>query len=173
MSKLVAWAERIVSPPIKIIHIIGCTVLFLLIFLTVSDVVGRYLAGRVPGFQPVPGTFELTEFSLVAIVFASIGYTQLLKGHISIDALTNLFPQRARAVIDTVNCLLSLAVVALVAWQSVLFAVRLYHGHDVSGTLGIPIYPFALLVAFGSLVFCMAMLVSFLRSLAKAVQHGA
>ncbi len=173
MDKVIAWVERYVFPPIKIVHKFGYWVLFVLMFLTVADVIGRYLSNRVPGFQPVPGTFELTEFALAVIVFASIGYTQVRGEHISIDVLTSRFPARVQAVLNSIMYLLCIAGFVLIAWQSLVYAGRLFEGRNISGVLSIPQYPFLIVVAIGSLIYCLALSVSFLKSLAKAVKHGA
>ncbi|MCR4392973.1 MAG: TRAP transporter small permease [Dehalococcoidales bacterium] len=170
MSKIVTWAERFLSPPIKIIHIIGYCVLFVLIFLTVADITGRKLAGVVSFMNPVPGTFELTEYALIVIVFASIGYTQLRGEHISIDVVTSHFPKRVQAILDCIMYLASIAMFALVAWQSFVYAGRLQAGNNVSAVLKIPQYPFAIIVAVGSIIYCLAVLFSFLVSLARAIK---
>ena len=60
-------------------------------FLTVGDVVGRYLVGIIPGLGPIPGSFELTEFMLAVIVLTAIGHTQMKDEHISIDLLVEKF----------------------------------------------------------------------------------
>jgi TRAP-type transport system small permease protein len=172
MSKTNTWVERYVFPPIRAIHKFGYYILFLLMFLTVGDIIGRYLAGKVPGFQPIPGTFELTEFSLAVIVFASIGYTELRKEHIRIDVLTARFPKKVQAWLDVVIYLMMIIMFSLVAWQSILYAGRLINGHDVSGVLSIPVYPFLIVVAIGSIIYTLALVVSLIQSFAKAVQHG-
>lgn len=173
MDKVIAWVERFVFPPIKIVHKFGYWVLFVLMFLTVGDVIGRYLAGKIPGFSPIPGTFELTEFALVVVVFAAIGYTQVCGEHISIDVLTSHFPKRVQAILNSIMYLLCIGGFALIAWQSLVYAGRLIEGHNISGTLSIPVYPFLIIVAIGSIIYCLALLVSFLKNLAKAVKRGA
>jgi TRAP-type C4-dicarboxylate transport system permease small subunit len=173
MNKIVAWAERYLFPPIKILHMIGYFVLFGLMFLTVGDVFGRKLAGSVSFMNPIPGTFELTEYALIVIVFFSLGYTQVKGEHISIDIITSRFPKRGQAIIDSIMSLVGLVMFSLVAWQGMVYAGRLFAGHNVSGTLSIPQAPFAIVVAAGSIVYCLAMLVGFLSNLSKAVKHVA
>jgi TRAP-type C4-dicarboxylate transport system permease small subunit len=170
MSKVIAWAERFLFPPIKIVHMGGYFILFILMFLTVGDIIGRKLAGTVSFMNPIPGTFEMTEYALIVIVFASIGYTQLRGEHISIDVITSHLPKRAQAILDCIMYLASAAMFALVAWQSFVYAGRLHAGHNVSAVLSIPQYPFAIIVAIGSIIYCLAVLVSFLVNLAKAVK---
>jgi TRAP-type C4-dicarboxylate transport system permease small subunit len=173
MNKIVTWAEKYLFPPIKILHIIGYFVLFALMFLTVGDVIGRKLSGSVSFMSPIPGTFELTEFALIIIVFFSLGYTQVKGEHISIDIITSKFPKRGQAILDSIMSLLSLVMFGLVAWQGIVYAGRLIEGQNISGVLSIPQAPFAFVVAAGSIVYCLAMLVALLNNLSKAVKHVA
>ncbi|RLC72698.1 MAG: TRAP transporter small permease [Chloroflexi bacterium] len=146
------------------VHKAGLVSLFAMMVLTVGDVVGRYFFTK-----PILGTFELTEFMLAVLVFCSLGYTQVRKGHISIDVVVSRLPSRAQAIIDTLTYLGSLGLFSLVTWQSIINAIRLWRGHNVSGILGVPIYPFLIVVAVGSFLFCLALVIDFLNSLSKAM----
>lgn len=170
-DRIARLVERFASPPNYWLHRVAMLFLLLLMFLTVGDVIGRYLVGRLPIFQPIPGTFELTEFLLVIIVLSAIGYGQVKGEHISIDVLVSRFSPRVRAIIDSINYLLMLAIFALVTWQSIGYAQRLFASNDVSGVLRLPVYPFVIVVAIGSFTFCLAMLASLLRSLDKVVRN--
>lgn len=166
LDKIAHWVERFASPLNGVVHKVGLAVLFLMMILTVGDVVGRYFFNN-----PISGTFELTTLMLALVVFFSIGYTQLRRGHISIDVLVSRFSPRAQAIIDSITCLFALVLFSLVTWQSVRYASRLFAGHDVSGILSLPIYPFVIAVAFASLLFCLVLLVNLLSSLANVVKH--
>jgi TRAP-type transport system small permease protein len=165
------WVERVASLPNKGLHWVAMVVLLLLMFLTVADVVGRYLVGIIPGFGPVPGSFELTEFMLAVIVLAAIGHTQMKRGHISIDIVISHFPPRVQAIMDTVTDFVTLAMFALVTWRTIKYAQLLYESNDVSGVLRLPVYPFLVVTSIGCFMFCLAMLSSFLKSLKKAVKN--
>jgi TRAP-type C4-dicarboxylate transport system permease small subunit len=171
IDSAVKWVERVVSVPNKGLHWVSMVVLFLLMFLTVGDVVGRYLVGYIPGLGPIPGSFELTEFMLAVIVLTAIGHTQVKEGHISIDLVVGRFSPRVRAIIDTVTNFLSLAMFALVTWRTITYAQLLYESNDVSGVLRLPVYPFLVVAAIGSFMFCLAMLSSFLHSLRRTVKN--
>lgn len=171
IDSAVKWVERVASPLNKGLHWVAMVLLLLLMFLTVGDVVGRYLVGFIPGVGPVPGSFELTEFMLAVIVLTAIGHTQMKGGHISIDLVVSKFSSRARAIIDAVTNLLSLVMFALVTWQTIKYAQLLFESHDVSGVLRLPVYPFLVVAAIGTFMFCLAMLLSFLLSLKKAVRN--
>ena len=171
MDPIAQWVERVTSPPSRWLHWIAMVVLLLLMFMTVGDVVGRYMVGIIPGFGPIPGTFELTEFMLAIAVLTAIGYTQVQREHISIDLVINKFPPRVRAIIDSITDFLSLAIFVLVTWQTIKYARLLYTSHDVSAVLRLPVYPFLIVAAVGSFVFCLAMLSTFLFSLKKAIKN--
>lgn len=166
LDRTARWAERLVFPLNRIVHKVGLAILMMLMLLTVGDVAGRYLFGR-----PIPGTFELTQFMLALIVFCSIGFTQVCKAHISIDVMVSRFSPRARAIIDSVTCLLSLGLFSVVTWQSAVHAVRTWRAGEVAGVLPLPIYPFVFAVALGSLLFCLVLAVNLLTSMASVVKH--
>jgi TRAP-type C4-dicarboxylate transport system permease small subunit len=170
IDPVVKWVERVTSPPNKWLHWVAMVVLLLLMFLTVGDVVGRYMVGSIPGFGPIPGSFELTEFMLAIIVLTAVGYTQVKGEHISIDIFITKLSPRVQAIIDSVTNFLSLTMFALVTWQTIKYAQLLYESHDVSGVLRLPVYPFLIVVAIGSFMFCLAMLSSFFQTLKKAVK---
>lgn len=171
LDKAAHWVERYVFPLNGLVRKLALVILLLMMFLTVGDVVGRYLVGRLPFFQPIPGTYELTEFMLVIMVFTALGYAQIRKDHITIDALVSRFSIRTQSVIDSITYLFSLALFSLVTWQSAVFAYRLFLERDVSGILMVPIYPFVIVVAIGSFLFCLVLLLNLLSSFAKAVKH--
>src|SRR3989304_9160683 len=108
IDSAVKWCERVASPLNKALHWVAMVVLLLLMFLTVGDVVGRYLVGFIPGVGPIPGSFELTEFMLAVIVLTAIGHTQMKGGHISIDLVVERFSRRNQAIIDTITNFLRL-----------------------------------------------------------------
>ena len=171
IDSVVNWVERVASLPNKGLHWVAMVVLLLLMFLTVADVVGRYLVGIIPGFGPVPGSFELTEFMLAVIVLTAIGHTQMKRGHISIDILVSRFSPRVQAILDTVTDFVTLAMFALVTWRTIKYAQLLYESNDVSGVLRLPVYPFLFVASIGTFMFCLAMLSSLLQSLKKAVKN--
>jgi TRAP-type C4-dicarboxylate transport system permease small subunit len=171
IDSAVKWVERVAAVPNKGLHWVSMVVLFLLMFLTVGDVVGRYLVGIIPGLGPISGSFELTEFMLAVIVLTAIGHTQMKDGHISIDILIAKFSPRVQAIIDSVTHFVSLVMFALVTWRTINYAQLLYESHDVSGVLRLPVYPFLVVAAIGSFMFCLSMLSSFLQSLRKAIKN--
>jgi TRAP-type C4-dicarboxylate transport system permease small subunit len=171
IDSAVEWVEKVVSVPNKALHWVSMVVLASLMLLTVGDVVGRYLVGIIPGFGPISGSFELTEFMLAVIVLTAIGHTQMKDEHISIDLIIERFSPKVRAVIDTVTNFLSLAMFAVVTWRTITYARLLYESNDVSGVLRLPVYPFLVVASIGTFMFSLAMLSTVLRSLKKVIRN--
>lgn len=165
LDKAAHRVERLASPLNNVVHKIGLAILLLLMFLTVGDVVGRRFF-----LSPISGTFELTEFMLALVVFLSLGYTQVRKGHISIDVMVSRFSPRTQAIIDSVTYFVSLGLFSLVTWQLAIHANRLLEGHNVSGVLSLPVFPFVIAVAVGSFLYCLVLLVDLLSSMARVVK---
>jgi TRAP-type transport system small permease protein len=170
LDRIIYWAERVTFPLNKWLSYLAMVVVFIMMLLTVADVIGRKFVGIIPGSQPVPGAYELTEFMLVVTVFAAIGYAQFHDEHISINVLTSRFPKRVQDILDTVIYLISLVLSCLVTYRSVVYAQRIIEQGDVSGVLQIPLYPFVFVVAAGMFMFSLALLVNVIKSLAKAVK---
>lgn len=165
LDRTTRWAERLAFPLNRIVHKVGLAILMMLMLLTTGDVVGRFFG------QPIPGTFELTEFMLVLVVFFSIGYTQICKGHVSIDVVVARFSPRIQAIIDSGTYLLSLGIGSLLTWQAAVHAVRVWRAGGLAGVLPLPVYPFVFAVALGFLLFCLVLVVNLLTLVAVVAKH--
>ena len=64
-------------------------------FLGVADIVGTQVL-----LIPVPGPRELTESTMVLIVFGALAYAQIRRAHIRVELLYLNMPPRVRAVMD-------------------------------------------------------------------------
>jgi TRAP-type C4-dicarboxylate transport system permease small subunit len=135
---------------------LGSTALVLLMFLTVADVVGRYLFNR-----PVPGTFELTEMIMVPIVFLALGLAQHHNEHISLDLAYNYFSsplkKGARVIVALVNLVIALAV----TWQLYEYSARMRDGDYTTAVLQVPIHPFVILALAGVASYLLAIMCDF------------
>lgn len=171
LEKINHWAEKFIYPFNKYLSYFGMVLVFVMMLLTVVDVVGRKFVGVIPGFQPVPGSYELTEFFMVVLIFTALGYAQIKGDHISIDILTSRFPVRTRSILDTIIYLGSTAIAVIVGIRGFVHAERLVQQGDYTAVLHIPIYPLLYLIGVGMMIFAMALLLSALQSLTKAVKH--
>jgi len=134
--------------------------------LTVADIAGRYLLNR-----PVPGTFELTEMSMVVIVFLALGLAQHDKEHIALDIVYNYFSPGLKRSVDWFVDLVNLIVVGAVVWQLWAYSERMADGNYTTAVLQLPIYPFVLIAIAGAFAYLLAILAEFGKSNPK--DHGA
>lgn len=129
-----------------------------MIFLTCANILLRIV------WKPVSGTFELMGyFGAVATAFA-LAYTQLNKGHIAVDVLSQRFSPGMQRVLGGVNALMGTVFFALVTWRIAAYATVLRKSGEVTETLRIPYYPFTYGVALGCGVLSLIFLVEFVRS---------
>lgn len=133
----------------------------LMMFVTVADVTARFL------YQPIPGIFELTRYSLAVIVFTSLGWSQIYKVHIAIDLFVSRFSALWQNIIDVFNYFLASVTFFLAFWQMSVYAGRLMNTGVVTTVLRVHIYPFVIISAVGVLFFAFVLLLDFITAVRK------
>lgn len=119
-----------------------------MLVLTVADIAGRTLFNN-----PVPGTVEVTALILVVVVFLGMGYSEDLGDHITVDLLYVRVGKRFKAVLDVFANILSIIVIGLMSFQIYHFALRQRDSGAETPVLQWPIWPFAIIAAFGTLLY--------------------
>ncbi|WP_368184516.1 TRAP transporter small permease [Aestuariibius sp. HNIBRBA575] len=132
-------------------------ILFSLILVTCTDVVGRYLFDR-----PLKGAFEITEILLAALVFAALPLTTERKEHIEVDLLNVVLSARMTRFMSAFAGLFSAALLATLAWRLASHALKAAHDGATTNALEIPLAPFGFLAAFSCLI---SAFIAFLRGL--------
>ena len=106
-------------------------------FLGVADVVGTQVLN-----VAVPGPRELTESTMVLIVFGALAYAQLRRAHIRVEIAYLAAGPRMRAAMDVVTDVAAIAFFALLMWQGLLEAqYSLQIGESTSGLIRFPLWP--------------------------------
>ena len=136
---------------------LGGIVLFLMMMLTVVDVILRIFS------KPLIGTYELVAVAGAIVVGFAIPQTSLDKGHIFVDFLIENRAEAVKKAFSVFTRLSGIALFALLAWNLFLKANHLYKAGDVSLTLQIPYYPAAYGLAFCCLVECFVLLVDMIQ----------
>lgn len=106
---LVERFERAVSP---VLGAVAAAVLFALMVLTCTDVIGRYFLA-----QPVYGAFEITEMLLAALIFAGLPLVTLRNEHITVDVLDAVTPEWVYRIQHLVACVLGAVSTGYLAWR--------------------------------------------------------
>jgi len=143
----------------------GAGVLALMMFLTMTDVVLRYIFG-----SPIIGAYEVMEYMMAIIIPFGIVYCAHERGHVSVDVLFDLLSQRIQTILNCITSLVVLGLFLLVAWQNTLLIIETYEERLTSSVLYIPTYPFVIAVALGFAALCLVLLIDFLNFLMEAVQ---
>ena len=140
---------------------LGAFALFFIMCLTAADVLGRYIFNR-----PITGTFELTEFLVLILIFSFLAHAQANKAHVTVDLILSRFPKTIRVFVNFFNHAMSLALMILITWIGARRALELKEVAEASPNLGIPTYPFAFFLVLGCVVMC----IEYIRDLIGAVK---
>ena len=135
--------------------------------LTVSDVAGRYLLNN-----PVPGAYEVIEFTMASLIFLALAYALYQGTHVRVKLLISRFPEASQAIIGSVTSLIGAGMFALMAWQTWSKAWDMRSGGELTPTLSVPLYPFVFVAFLGSTMLCLELLVEFSHFLSKAVKRS-
>jgi TRAP-type C4-dicarboxylate transport system permease small subunit len=144
----------------------GAAALIILVLTTFVNVLGRYLLRK-----PLTGAVEISQLFLVVTVFFGVAYTEVRKQHVTFDEVVAFFPRGLRAItIGTMYFLV--AVYALVmSWQETLLAISyMLPAIRVTDVLKIPIAPAMFIIAIGSLLWGIELLLNALSPL-EAFEH--
>lgn len=140
-------------------------ILVVMMLLTVSDVIMRYITSRT-----IAGSTELTEYMMVCVVFLGLGLCAVNGKHIKVDLLVSHLSARGQAINDSVMYLLILVVSALIAWNGFREAMVTRELNIESTLLGVPSFPFYLVMVLGCATLCMVVLAQLIQLIAKAVR---
>jgi TRAP-type C4-dicarboxylate transport system permease small subunit len=130
-----------------------------MVVLTCSDVFLRLV------WVPIRGSVELVAYFSAIVTAFALGFTQMRKGHTSVDVVVNLFSDRVKRVLGSVNSLICMAFFAIAAWRIAKWSTTIWNAGEVSETLRIIFYPFSYGVALGCAVLSLVFLTELLRSL--------
>jgi len=129
-----------------------------MVLLTCSDVFLRLV------WVPIRGSVELVAYFSAIVTAFALGYTQMRKGHTSVDVVVNLFPERVKRFLGFVNSLVCMTFFAIAAWRLAKWSTTIWNAGEVSETLRVIFYPFSYGVALGCAVLSLVFLTELLKS---------
>lgn len=142
------WFSRVVQRLALLLLLLGAVGMIVSMLLGVADVIGtKFLS------MPVPGTLEVTESTMVLIVFGALAYTQSRRGHIRVELLYNHVGPRAKSFMEATTHFIALVYFALLAVQG--FSELLYSWEIREATMGavrFPLYPARFLLFIGTVL---------------------
>ncbi|MCL6476928.1 MAG: TRAP transporter small permease [Peptococcaceae bacterium] len=165
MIKTVARGlERVAYPLSKMVNNIGVSILMFMMIVMVLDILLRLLFNK-----PILGLYELVEFMMVVTVFFGFSYTQIEKGHISVEMFVRKAPERVRTVIEAINHFVGMVLFLMICWGGLQQVKNVYLKGDVSAALSIPVWPFVIAVVIGSTLMSLVLLKDVLSCLDQAL----
>jgi len=136
-----------------------------MLFLLTTGVFLRYVFGR-----PLKSVYEIVEVMLVIVVCFGMAHTAIFKGLVSVEVLVERFPPRAQALMGMVNSLLGLCLFSLITWKSAEQAMTYWTEGSATYASNLPLFPFVLVVVFGSGLLSLVLLTQFLESLSRMMK---
>jgi len=142
MQYISKWTQKTAL----ILLLLGALGMFISMFLGFADVVGTKFFD-----WPVPGALEITESTMVLIVFGALAFTQTQRGHIRVEIFYTDRSPRVKAFMDAVTHFVAIAYFSLLVWQGFNEAIYSFEIHEATmGTIRFPLFPARLLLVLGS-----------------------
>ena len=146
---------------ITICNATSTVMIFLLMALISTDVIGRYIFNR-----PMPGTYEIGEASIIFIAFLAFAYTQSKRGHIQIEMLTAHISYPRRYISHIVVSVAGIFFCSMLFWETWHWAMISWNVREaLDGPLRLPLYPAKFMMPLGSLMLTIEFMVELGRSI--------
>jgi tripartite ATP-independent transporter DctM subunit len=156
------WLNHALTWVSRRLNKVGTVLLVVMMLVTTIDVIGRYIFN-----SPLSGANEIAEFLQAIVVYLGIAYTATQKGHVAVDFLFTRLPKRGQRFLTSFVSLVSAALFAMIAWESVVQSLVFKASTRSSPVLEIPVWPFVLFVAVGSGLLSLVLLADFFESLSS------
>ena len=130
-----AWLDRALGAAAAVL-------LFGLMLLTTADVIGRYLFN-----WPLRGAFEITELSLLALIFAGLPLASRTDEHVTLDFIDAALGASGRRLLRRLVDLVCGIIILGLAWRVWIKAGKIAGYGDTTEVLRIPVSPFVYFMA--------------------------
>jgi TRAP-type C4-dicarboxylate transport system permease small subunit len=126
----------------RVLGVVAGAVLFVLMMLTVIDVIGRYVFNR-----PLLGAFEVTEMMLAALIYCGLPLVSQRREHIVIDTFDHFMARGFKRALDIAAEVVCSASLFGLSWLVLGRAGRVAGYGDTTDVLRLPLAPVAYLMA--------------------------
>lgn len=128
------------------------------------DVLGRFFFS-----SPLPGTIEINEIMMCVVSVSALAFIQVKDRHINVEIFYDKFSPWWKSLADMICGGTGTVVVGIVAWQSLLYALKKLSGMEATETLGIPTWSIALYVAVCLIIFTFTLVDALLEKIICAL----
>jgi TRAP-type C4-dicarboxylate transport system permease small subunit len=143
------WLSKVT----RAVNGIGIVIIFLLMLLTVTDVVLRKLFSK-----GILGTLELSEFMMAAIVFFSLAEGELQNRNVNVDLFVRKLSLKSRVIIDAIMKILGFVLYCFITFAVFSYAGLMKSSGEVSLDLWLPKYLLIYVVAVALIIFSAVLL---------------
>lgn len=164
MTRIEHFIERLALA----VLLIGGLGMLMSMFLGVADIVGTQLLSL-----PVPGPRELTESTMVLIVFGALTYAQLRRAHIRVEIIYLRSGPHARAAMDVVADICAITFFSLLLWQAfneARYSIRI--GEATVGLIRFPLWPARVTLCAGTTLMILRLLLDLVIDICR-IRTGA
>jgi TRAP-type C4-dicarboxylate transport system permease small subunit len=128
--------------------------IFLMMSLTSIDILLRYFFN-----SPIPSTYELMELCLPVAAYLPFAYVQRIKGHITIEFLTERLSPKTVSRLNILVYAGTLGICLIITWRTAVEAVISFRGGEfVFGLVQYPLFPSRAFVSFGLGLLCLRLI---------------
>ena len=140
---------------------------FMTMFYTVSNVVGRYIFN-----YPLKGYYETAELSVLSVTLLGLAYTLRVGGHVAVDMVTSRLSPRSAGMISAVMCFVAIVFSGSLIYPFIDFGNFQRMVKTTSDELGIPLFIFFYMASFAFFLFAVEAFFLFWDKLAIAGGRG-
>lgn len=143
--------------------LIGGLGMLMSMFMGVADIAGTRLFDN-----PVPGARELTESTMVLIVFGALTYAQLRRAHIRVEIIYLRSGPHVQAVMDVVADICGIIFFSLLLWQAIdeaRYSIQI--GEATVGLIRFPLWPARVTLCAGTALMILRLLLDLVTDIGR------
>ena len=152
-------------PVTRFMDRITWAVLFFMMLMTMLDVFLRKFFNA-----SILGTVEVTEMSMVVVVFFALAECQVHDGHIKVDLVLKKCSPRVQALCDVFTQFVSFLLFCFMTAALFRYAESMRAWGEVTLDLAMPVYPFVYVAALGTGLLALVLLVKVLVAFSEVFE---
>lgn len=159
---------RVIERIALVVLLLGGVGMIASTLLGTADVIGTQFLSH-----PVPGALELTESTMVLIVFGALTYAQIRRNHIRVELFYTRMGPRGQAAMDVFAGLMALLFFSLLLWQGfneALFSLEM--NEATFGLIRFPLWPARIVLAAGTALLILQLLIDLLIDTQRLIHGG-
>jgi TRAP-type C4-dicarboxylate transport system permease small subunit len=155
-GKVYRFLDRSLKPVILGLFAFSGVALMAMMFIVAFDV------GLRNAFNlPLPGSFDLTTYTMGIVVAVGVAYCAMEKAHIGTEVIVEKLPQKPKLILAAIVTFISFVFTGIITWQSFVNMKSTIALGLQSNILHIPVFPFLGIVGVCFLLYGLELLKDF------------